>query len=94
MTPPDFMGVAMDTHIYQVFSDGEVAESEQDHINSACSHSGDLASFDLWTIVGEFAYLWEKFDGYHGTSNPGVWKRSITHSRDIIAFFNLSLIVS
>ncbi|KAL5535974.1 hypothetical protein ACEPAF_4068 [Sanghuangporus sanghuang] len=55
MPPPDFQGVAMDTHIYQVFSDGEVAQSEDAHVNEACSHGGDLSSFQLWTIVGEWS---------------------------------------
>ncbi|EJC98755.1 exo-beta-1,3-glucanase [Fomitiporia mediterranea MF3/22] len=55
LTAPDHQGVAMDTHIYQVFSDGQNAESEDDHVNDACSHAGDLSSFDLWTIVGEWS---------------------------------------
>lgn len=45
----------MDTHIYQVFSDDQVRQSEDDHVRSACGHSGDLASFHLWTIVGEWS---------------------------------------
>ncbi|KAI0077473.1 exo-beta-1,3-glucanase [Panus rudis PR-1116 ss-1] len=53
-TAPDFQGVAMDTHIYQMFSQDEVSRSNQQHIQSACSHASDLSSFDLWTVVGEW----------------------------------------
>ncbi|EGN93094.1 glycoside hydrolase family 5 protein [Serpula lacrymans var. lacrymans S7.3] len=53
-TPPNYQGVAMDTHIYQVFSDSDVAMSYQDHINTACATQSSLSSFDLWTIVGEW----------------------------------------
>ncbi|EIN13909.1 exo-beta-1,3-glucanase [Punctularia strigosozonata HHB-11173 SS5] len=53
-TPPNWQGVAMDTHLYQVFSDAEVAMSLQDHINTACSKASSLSSFDLWAIVGEW----------------------------------------
>ncbi|KAH7927594.1 glycoside hydrolase family 5 protein [Leucogyrophana mollusca] len=52
-TAPDYTGVAMDTHIYQVFSNADVAMSHQDHINAACSTN--LTGFDLWLIVGEWS---------------------------------------
>lgn len=55
MTAPDFQGVAMDTHIYQVFSDDYVAMSEQDHIDLACSQRSNLSQYDLGVIVGEWA---------------------------------------
>ena len=44
----------MDTHIYQIFSDAEVAESQSTHISSACGETSNLGSFHLWTIVGEW----------------------------------------
>ncbi|CAL1694455.1 unnamed protein product [Somion occarium] len=53
-TAPNWQGVAMDTHIYQMFSQAEVSRTNQQHISSACSHASDLSSFDLWTIVGEW----------------------------------------
>ncbi|EGN93093.1 glycoside hydrolase family 5 protein [Serpula lacrymans var. lacrymans S7.3] len=52
---PNFQGVAMDTHIYQVFSDSEVAMSYQQHIKTACQTQSTLSSYDLWIIVGEWA---------------------------------------
>lgn len=56
MTPPDHQGVALDTHIYQVFSDSDVAMSQSQHIQAACdvANSG-IATFDIWVIVGEWA---------------------------------------
>ncbi|KAI0800625.1 exo-beta-1,3-glucanase [Fomes fomentarius] len=53
-TPPNWQGVAMDTHIYQMFSDEEVSRTNQQHINSACAHASDLATNGLWAIVGEW----------------------------------------
>lgn len=47
-------GVAMDTHIYQMFSDEQVAYNYSEHIKEACSHGSSLADFDLWIIVGEW----------------------------------------
>lgn len=54
LTPPASQGVAMDTHQYQIFSDAQVALSQQGHISAACALQGELSSFDLWTIVGEW----------------------------------------
>ncbi|EJU03454.1 glycoside hydrolase [Dacryopinax primogenitus] len=47
--------VMMDTHIYQVFEDYYLEMSWDDHISNACSNAGNLASNDLWTIVGEWS---------------------------------------
>ncbi|KZV65190.1 glycoside hydrolase family 5 protein [Peniophora sp. CONT] len=54
MPPSSYQGVAIDTHIYQVFSDAENARSQQDHINSACANGASLSSSQLWAIVGEW----------------------------------------
>ena len=51
---PTWSGVAMDVHIYQMFSDGEVARSDDEHIIVACSQGNALSTFHLWTIVGEW----------------------------------------
>ncbi|TBU62583.1 exo-beta-1,3-glucanase [Dichomitus squalens] len=53
-TPPNWQGVAIDTHIYQMFSQDEVARTNQQHISAACANAPALSSFDLWTIVGEW----------------------------------------
>ncbi|RPD82289.1 exo-beta-1,3-glucanase [Lentinus tigrinus ALCF2SS1-7] len=53
-TPPNWQGVAMDTHIYQMFSQDEVSRTNQQHIDAACAYGASLSSFDLWTIVGEW----------------------------------------
>lgn len=57
MTAPNWQGVAMDTHIYQVFSDAENAMSRAQHISTACGKQSSLASSNgnLWTIVGEWS---------------------------------------
>ncbi|KAI0297553.1 exo-1-3-beta-glucanase [Multifurca ochricompacta] len=55
--PPNFQGVAMDTHIYQMFSDSAVAQSNSQHISSTCNQGSTLQTFNndqLWTIVGEW----------------------------------------
>jgi len=54
MLPPNWQGVAMDTHIYQMFSQSGVAQSNAQHIQTACSFASELSSFDLWVIVGEW----------------------------------------
>lgn len=54
---PNYQGVAMDTHIYQMFSDAGVAMSNSQHISTACNEAGDLEGFnanELLTIVGEW----------------------------------------
>ncbi|EIW86986.1 glycoside hydrolase family 5 protein [Coniophora puteana RWD-64-598 SS2] len=53
-TGSSFQGVAMDTHIYQMFSDQNNALSYQGHINQACGQASSLSGFDLWLIVGEW----------------------------------------
>ncbi|GJE86367.1 glycoside hydrolase family 5 protein [Phanerochaete sordida] len=52
--PPRWQGVAMDTHIYQMFSQEEVARSYAEHIAAACAHAPALASFELPVLVGEW----------------------------------------
>ncbi|KAI4528868.1 glycoside hydrolase family 5 protein [Schizophyllum commune Loenen D] len=49
-----FEGVAIDTHIYTIFSNAEAAMSFNQHVSTVCNKQGALSSFDLWTIVGEW----------------------------------------
>ncbi|GJJ13359.1 hypothetical protein Clacol_007611 [Clathrus columnatus] len=52
---PNYQGVMLDTHIYQMFSDQEVAQTQAQHIASACSQASNLASLTtLWKVVGEW----------------------------------------
>lgn len=46
--------VLLDTHIYQIFSDGLVAMSPQQHVQTACGQAASLRNSDKWTIVGEW----------------------------------------
>ncbi|KAF8481707.1 exo-1-3-beta-glucanase [Russula ochroleuca] len=55
--PPDFQGVALDTHIYQILSNAGVAQTDSEHIATACGQGSSLQGFNnnqLWTIVGEW----------------------------------------
>ncbi|KAI0783083.1 exo-beta-1,3-glucanase [Abortiporus biennis] len=53
-TAPGWQGVAMDTHIYQMFSQDEVSRTNEQHIQAACNMGSSLSSFDLWLVVGEW----------------------------------------
>jgi len=53
-TPPGWQGVALDTHIYTIFSDQEEAMTQSQHISTVCGKQSDISSFDLWLIVGEW----------------------------------------
>ncbi len=46
--------VILDTHIYQIFSDGEVAMKPCDHIRTACAAGPHVAGTDKWLVVGEW----------------------------------------
>ena len=46
--------VMLDTHIYQIFSDDQVAMSPAQHVSTACGQAQSLQSTDKWTIVGEW----------------------------------------
>jgi len=80
-----FDGVAMDTHIYQMFTDQTIPLNDQQHIQSVCANAGPLVDFDqhqLWTIVGEWTpamtdcakYLNGRGVGarFDGTIRPGA----------------------
>ncbi|KAH0585523.1 hypothetical protein H2248_008758 [Termitomyces sp. 'cryptogamus'] len=58
MRPPNYEGVIMDIHKYQIFSTAEVQRSKSEHIAVACAEGASLASFspsNLFTVVGEWA---------------------------------------
>ncbi|CAD6501409.1 BgTH12-01661 [Blumeria graminis f. sp. triticale] len=46
--------VILDTHIYQVFSQDEVAMKPCAHVQTACSSVDKIKPTDKWTIVGEW----------------------------------------
>ncbi|KAF8910117.1 glycoside hydrolase family 5 protein [Gymnopilus junonius] len=54
MPSPNWQGVFIDTHIYQMFSDADNALSNSQHISTACDMESTLASSPLWTVVGEW----------------------------------------
>lgn len=46
--------VILDTHVYQIFSQDEVARKPCEHVQVTCASSARIASTDKWTIVGEW----------------------------------------
>jgi len=55
MQPPQYDGVILDTHIYQVFSDEENGWSQQQHIKAICDRASGLMDGPPWVVVGEFS---------------------------------------
>ncbi|KAI5795330.1 glucan 1,3-beta-glucosidase [Peziza echinospora] len=55
MTRPAYHHVLLDFHHYQVFTPGQVAMSEEQHIGQACAAGGDIRGVDKWTVVGEWS---------------------------------------
>ncbi|KAH8679968.1 1,3-beta glucanase [Tricladium varicosporioides] len=46
--------VILDTHIYQIFSQGEVAMKPCAHVQTACAAGPKVSGTDKWTIIGEW----------------------------------------
>jgi len=80
-----YVGVAMDTHIYQMFNEQSISLDEAGHIQSACGNAGELSDFNnnqLLTIVAEWTpamtdcakYLNGRGVGarYDGSIRPGA----------------------
>lgn len=44
----------LDTHHYEIFDNGAVAMSPDDHIRTACDFGNQMASTGKWTIAGEW----------------------------------------
>jgi len=75
--------VILDTHIYQVFNDAQVALTPAEHIAQACSWCPKVAQTDKWLIVGEWTGAqtdcarWLNGLGlgarYDGTFDGGPW---------------------
>ncbi|KAJ3515266.1 hypothetical protein NMY22_g14496 [Coprinellus aureogranulatus] len=58
LVPPRGHDVMMDFHEYQIFSDGELDRSVDDHIQFACGYTQTLPAFaagNVWTVVGEWS---------------------------------------
>ncbi|KAF9523909.1 exo-1-3-beta-glucanase [Crepidotus variabilis] len=54
MPSPEFDGVVLDTHYYEMFSVGGNQMSQDQLIKNMCNHGNDLVSSPLWTVVGEW----------------------------------------
>ena len=73
MPYPQWQGVVLDTHKYEVFSDEEVAMTQQEHISAACAAAEGLSASGLWTIVGEWSTA--STDGAKYLNGRGVGAR-------------------
>ncbi|KAK4554199.1 hypothetical protein LTR86_008727 [Recurvomyces mirabilis] len=45
----------LDTHHYEVFDDGQLQMSVQDHQSTACAFGSSMATNNKWTIAGEWS---------------------------------------
>jgi aryl-phospho-beta-D-glucosidase BglC (GH1 family) len=57
MKYPQFDGVMMDTHSYQVFSSPELERSYDQHVQAACARGKEMANWaksNLWIVAGEW----------------------------------------
>ncbi|KAI1775916.1 glucan 1,3-beta-glucosidase precursor [Hypoxylon cercidicola] len=45
----------LDTHHYEVFDNGQLQMSVDQHVSSACGFGGQMTSSNKWTISGEFS---------------------------------------
>ncbi|KAI6082746.1 glucan 1,3-beta-glucosidase precursor [Hypoxylon rubiginosum] len=45
----------LDTHHYEVFDNGQLQMSVDQHVSSACGFGGTMATSNKWTISGEFS---------------------------------------
>lgn len=58
LTPPRGHDVLMDFHQYQIFSDGELDRSFEDHLQFTCAYNNVLPGFaggNIWTVIGEWS---------------------------------------
>jgi len=62
---PSYTGVMLDVHEYQIFSNGEIARSWDQHISTACSKRSEYGSFHLWTVTGEWSVAFTDCAGHN-----------------------------
>ncbi|WWD19081.1 hypothetical protein CI109_103539 [Kwoniella shandongensis] len=55
MTSPNYEGVFLDTHNYQVFNDDFQTWTWDQHISGICSKAGTYSQSPLWLMVGEWS---------------------------------------
>ncbi|KAJ7597458.1 exo-beta-1,3-glucanase [Mycena floridula] len=54
MPYPQYEGVALDSHIYSMFTSKGNQMTESQHIKEMCNQGPNITSSGLWTIVGEW----------------------------------------
>ncbi|XXG95287.1 hypothetical protein Hte_001548 [Hypoxylon texense] len=53
--PSASSSLLLDTHHYEVFDNGQLQMSVDQHVSSACGFGGQMATSNKWTISGEFS---------------------------------------
>lgn len=55
MQAPNYNGVVLDHHQYQVFEEGQLQQDTDKHVESACKIGKSMRSENLWRITGEWS---------------------------------------
>lgn len=93
MQPPEYNGVLLDHHKYQVFSPGELSRSIDDHIDEVCNIGRNYQKENHWRITGEWSAAltdctkWLNGVGrgarYTGDFDNSWWMGSCDNNEDI-----------
>lgn len=73
MQPPEYNGVILDHHQYQVFEAGQLQQSADDHVSSACNIGKSMYGENLWRITGEWSAALT--DCTKWLNGVGTWSR-------------------
>lgn len=55
LNEPNFESILLDHHQYTVFSDQEVAMTDQARLDTICGKAGEFSSSQLWLVIGEWS---------------------------------------
>ncbi|PWN46560.1 glycoside hydrolase [Violaceomyces palustris] len=57
LTPPEYQGLAIDSHVYTIFDDDSIRLSPSDRVSHYCSLLPELsrANSDHWQLIGEWS---------------------------------------
>ncbi|KAA8916381.1 hypothetical protein TRICI_001469 [Trichomonascus ciferrii] len=73
MQPPEYNGVILDHHQYQVFEVGQLQQSPEDHVSSACNIGKSMHGENLWRITAEWSAAMT--DCTKWLNGVGTWSR-------------------
>lgn len=76
---PDYYNVVIDHHHYQVFSTGDLSQSIDDHIKTACGWGANSTKENHWNLCGEWsAALTDCTKWLNGVGRGARWDQSFT----------------